>query len=148
MTPKRSQDAGDSVIHRPGSSWSQLDLGRAFDITTLSVIAELDPSGVNGVVEEVLAMFLDSLEPMLVKVERLRAAGAVSAIQFEAHKLRSAAGQIGALRLAEASAAIETHCLTKTAKAVMMDDTLDALLHALVSETIRVQRKLRRLLAR
>ncbi len=83
-------DAAGSVIHRPGSSWSQLDLGEDLDATSLSVIAELDPSGEHGVVEEVPMMFHDSLEPMLTMVEGFRAAASVSDIQFEAHKLQSA----------------------------------------------------------
>jgi HPt (histidine-containing phosphotransfer) domain-containing protein len=150
-TPK-PPDAADSVVHRPGSSWSRFDLGYDLDVSTLSVIAELDPTGAHGVVEDVLRMFQESLDPMLVRLEQLRAAGSTTGIRFEAHKLYSAAGQIGALRLAAACAAITRHGRVTGQSAPdgapgAVDEVLDALLHELVSETIRVHRKLRRLLA-
>ena len=142
-------DAPDSVIHRPGSSWSQFDLGSDFDVSTLGALAGLDPTGENGVIEEVLLLFQESLEPLLVTLEQLRAADSGSGIRFEAHKLSSAAGQIGAVRLARACTAIAKFFQDRgNGSPDTIDGELDVLYHDLVSETIRVHRKLRRLLAR
>jgi hypothetical protein len=43
-----------TVTYRPGSTWSQGDLGEAFDFEAISVIGDLDPSGASGLLEEVL----------------------------------------------------------------------------------------------
>ena len=99
-------------------------------------------------------MFLDSLEPMLVAVERQRAAGSVAGIRFEAHKLKSSASQVGALRLSDACAEIMKRFggdglanVDYKKQSEPLGAELDLLVDNLISETIRVQRKLRRLLA-
>jgi HPt (histidine-containing phosphotransfer) domain-containing protein len=84
---------------------------------------------------------------MLSKFERHRAAGSASGVMFEAHKLKSAAGQLGALRLSAACAAIVKHLESAgQSKPGTFDDALGALADNLVWETIRVQRRLRKLL--
>ncbi|MEO7335366.1 MAG: Hpt domain-containing protein [Caldimonas sp.] len=139
----------DNVIHGPGAAWSRDELGDDFDVSALSVIGELDPTGVNGVLEEVLGMFGESLDPLLSKLDRLRATGSASGVMFEAHKLKSAAGQLGALRLSTACADVlklfDSDAPTEVAGA--LSGELDALLDVMMAETIRVQRKVRRLLA-
>lgn len=154
MTQLPTRGTASAVTHRPGSTWSQVDLGEAFDFEAISVIGDLDPSGADGFLEEVLSMFLDSLEPMLVAVERQRAAGSVAGIRFEAHKLKSSASQVGALRLSEACAEIMKRfgadgpvSADYKKRSEPLGAELDLLVDNLISETIRVQRKLRRLLA-
>jgi HPt (histidine-containing phosphotransfer) domain-containing protein len=143
-----------TLTHRPGSTWSQVELGEVFDFEALSVIGDLDPSGTDGFLEEVLSIFLDSLEPMLLAVERERDAGSAAGIRFEAHKLRSGASQVGAHRLVEACNEImkrlqgDEHvnsAYKKCSEPPVAE--LDLLVDNLISEAIRVQRKLRRLLA-
>lgn len=138
----------DVVVHGPNAVWSKQELGDDFDVTTLSVIGELDPTGANGVLEEVLKLFGDSLEPVLTKLERLRAASAGEGIMFEAHKLKSAAAQLGALRLSAACADVLKHFEADPGalKAAHLAPELERLVDVMMAETIRVQRKLRRLL--
>jgi len=144
-------DSGEeslSVTYRPGSTWSQADLGDDFDVLTLSVIGGTDPDGRAGVVEDVLRQFLDSLEPAMSTIEKLRAARSSSGILAEAQRLNSMAGQIGAQRLADAcfSAMNSFHIGTRTG-AVFANATLNVVVDDLIAEIIRAQRKLRKLLA-
>jgi HPt (histidine-containing phosphotransfer) domain-containing protein len=137
-----------TVTHRPGLTWSQVDLGEDFDVFTLSVIGGLDPDGEARVVEEILGLFLDSLEPALVTIERLRAARSSVGILAEAERLKAAADEIGAQRLSDAcfTAVNSFHIGTRTG-AVFANAALDTVVEDLVTEIIRAQRKLRRLLA-
>ncbi len=94
-----------------------------------------------------MTAFRTSLEPLLEKFERCRKAGSVSGVMFEAHKLRSAAGQMGAKRLEAACVAIGKYDQSGgRAKPDVFDEELGALADYLVWETIRVQRRLRKLL--
>lgn len=143
-----------TLTHRPGATWSQVELGEVFDFEALSVIGDLDPAGTDGFLEEVLSIFLESLEPMLIAVERERDAGSAAGIRFEAHKLKSGASQVGARRLAEACDEImkrlhgDEHVDSAYKKCSEPPAAeLDLLANTLISEAIRVQRKLRRLLA-
>lgn len=74
VTREPASDAVSTIAHGFGSTWSQAELGDAFDIQALSVIGDLDPTGVRGVVKEVLSLFQNSLEPLLAKLEQLRTA--------------------------------------------------------------------------
>jgi HPt (histidine-containing phosphotransfer) domain-containing protein len=140
-------DSSDSVFHRPGASWSQFDLGSDFDVSTLSVVAALDPSGANGVVADVLRMFGESLEPVLQRLERHRARADLAGIRFEAHKLYSAAGQLGALRLARSCSEVMRYFHEDDdATGQETSAELDARLLDLIGEIVRVQRKLAQLL--
>ena len=137
----------DTVIQSLGSTWSQQDLGEAFDVETMSVLSELDPSGVNGVISEVLILFQASLDPALERLEHCRSRGAAADIRFEAHRLKSAAAQLGALRLASACAEIMKHLSADPmAPANSQDTDVELLVDKLVAEIVRVQRQLRRLL--
>ncbi len=136
----------DTVIHSLGSTWSQDDLGDDFELGPLSVIGELDPTGNDGAVNDILKMLLASLDPLLAKVEAHRANGSPEGIRFEAHKLQSASGQIGAMRLSGACAAISRYFSAGGSLAPgPLSGELGGLVDVLVSEAVRVQRRLRRL---
>jgi HPt (histidine-containing phosphotransfer) domain-containing protein len=152
MADKRSpttfRESSNSVRHSLDGAWTQVDLGKAFDVSTLSVIGELDPTGADGVVREVLALFRDSLEPTLAAIEAsTRSPERSRQLIFAAHKLKGASGQIGALRLAAACEAIEKHLATRLTLSADMDGVLRALVDTQIAEIIRVQRRLRILLA-
>jgi hypothetical protein len=137
-----------TVILSGGSSWSQEDLGDAFDVKALSVIGELDPCGTNGVVMEVLTMFYQSTEPILAKVEHLCAANSATGIFAESQMLASAADQIGATRLAASCRSIARHFNGfAPAPSEPVDPELDVLVGNMMAEIVRAQRRLRRLLA-
>lgn len=135
------------MIQSLGSTWSQHDLGEAFDVGTMSVLSELDPSGVNGIISEVLILFQASLDPVLERLEHCRSAGSAADIRFEAHRLKSAAAQLGALRLASACAEIMKNLSAEAVAPTGSRDTeVELLVDKLVAEIVRVQRQLRRLL--
>ncbi len=136
-----------TVRHSLDGAWSQADLGREFDATSLSVIADLDPTGAKGVVREVLELFRDSLEPELSSIEAaLGQQDGAPRILSVSHKMKSAAAQMGALRLAKACEATEKHIACGPARAPDSDATLGHLVEMQMAEIIRVQRKLRALL--
>jgi HPt (histidine-containing phosphotransfer) domain-containing protein len=146
-TPTTFREASTTVRHSLDGAWGQAELGKAFDVTTLSVIGELDPTGANGVVREVLAMFRDSLEPTLSSIETaLGHPEAAKRLLFAAHQLKGASAQIGALRLAAACVAIEKHLASRLAHSAEPDGELRALVDKQIAEIIRVQRRLRALL--
>jgi HPt (histidine-containing phosphotransfer) domain-containing protein len=99
----------DSVYYALGSAWHRSELGSALEIGPVSVIGELDPTGANGVLLEVLCLFAKSLDPLLALLDEHRARGSSVGIKFEAHKLGSAAAQTGALRLAAACMEVTRH---------------------------------------
>ena len=137
----------DSVFHSPGSAWSQEDLGEEFDVARLSVIGELDPTGRDGVLKEVLDLLMSSLDPLLVRLEKHRSAGNSAGIRFEAHKLHSAAAQLGAMRLSRAAKAISAYFDTGgSTRPGLIDAQLEALIDTVTIVTVRVQRRLSRLL--
>jgi len=137
----------DSVFHSPGSAWSQDDLGEEFDVARLSVIGELDPTGRQGVLKEVLDLLKSSLDPLLTNLERHRDAGNPAGIKFEAHKLHSAAAQLGAMRLSRSAKAISTYFESAgPTRPGPIDAQLGVLIDAVTVETVRVQRRLTRLL--
>lgn len=146
-SPTTFGEASTTVRHSLEGAWSQAELGAAFDVTTLSVIGELDPTGANGVVREVLAMFRDSLEPTLASIEAsLGEPEGATRILFAAHQLKGASAQIGALRLAAACEAVEKHLAARPARPADLEGAIRTLIDRQIAEIIRVQRRLRALL--
>jgi len=148
LPPANSRHSAVTVRHSLDGTWGQAELGEALDVSTLSIIGDLDPTGVNGVVREVLAMFLDSLEPALESLERCaRDPRCSKRLQLGAHQLRGAAGQIGALRLASACVAVDTYLDSNRGRTPLVDADLRHLVESEMAEIIRVQRRLRALLS-
>jgi len=136
-----------TVQHSLYGAWGQAELGEALDISTLSVIGDLDPTGPNGVVRDVLTMFLDSLDPVLESIESdISSRCSAQRLRFGVHKLKSAAAQIGAQRLASACESVERHLLSHPERAPHLDPDLRLLVGTEIEEIIRVQRRLRTLL--
>jgi HPt (histidine-containing phosphotransfer) domain-containing protein len=134
-------------VQSRGSTWFQSDLGEELDVEQLSQLSDLDPTGAKGVVNDVLVMLMESLDPTLVRLERHKASGDAVGLRFEAHKLQSASGQLGALRLSEACRAVSAHVAARADAASSRSDlVLDALVDAMSYETVRLERRLRRLL--
>ena len=148
-TDQTGADAGtfsrSSVYYAPDSVWHQSELGSALEVGPLSVIGELDPTGANGVLLEVLSLFVKSLDPLLALLDQHRAEGSAVGIKFEAGKLTSAAQRMGALKLAAACQEITRHFGSGEFR--VAPSKLDPLIDQLVTEVIRVQRKVKQLLA-
>lgn len=138
----------DTVIHTLGATWTQDDLGDELAFGPVSVIGTLDPTGAEGAVNEVMASLLESLEPMLNSFERHRSFGNAAGIRFEAHKHQSATGQLGAMKLSASCRAITAYFSAGgSVKPGPLDPRLEKLVDAMVVETVRLQRRLRMLLA-
>ena len=144
----KSSTPPDTVIHTLGATWTQDDLGEELAIGPVSVIGTLDPTGAEGTVNELMASLLASLEPMLNSFERHRGAGSAAGIGFVAHKHQSAAGQLGAMRLSASCRAITAYFSAGGSVAPgPLEPVLDALVDTVVVENVRLQRRLRMLLA-
>ena len=94
------------VIKRLGSTWSQADLGDAIDLSALSTIADMDSSGTNDLVVDILTTLRRTLTQMLERLEHHRLAGSAAGVRFEAHRIKSSASQLGAFLLADAAEAV------------------------------------------
>ncbi len=137
--------ARDSVFHAPNSLWHQSELGGAFDIGPLCLIGDLDPTGANGVLKEVLGVFGKSLEPLISLLERHRSRGYAIGIKFETWRLTETASQMGAMQLSAACVGVTRHFESDEFRTA--PGKLDALVDSVMTEVVRVQRKVRQLLA-
>lgn len=104
----------------------------------------MDPTGANGVLLEVLCLFGKSLDPFLDLLDEHRERGSAVGIKFEARRLSSSAAQMGALRLVAACDEITRHFESGDFRS--NPSNLDPLVDHVITETIRVQRRLHHLL--
>lgn len=99
------------------------------DPAALARLVELDPSGANRLLQRVLLAFQTSVARLRPQLNTGREQGDRAAIRLVTHTLKSSSASIGALRLSELCAEIET--------AIRLDPTaelgaqLDALDHSL-----------------
>lgn len=106
-SPPQSHCAPTSlVIKRLGSAWSQADLGDAIDLSALAAIADMDSSGTNDLIVDILSTLQRTLGPTLERIACHRVARSAAGVRFEAHRIKSAATQLGAGLLADAASAI------------------------------------------
>jgi HPt (histidine-containing phosphotransfer) domain-containing protein len=78
------------------------------DPQALARLAELDPSGANRLLERVLTAFQASVTRLRPQLAAARATDDRAAIRLVAHTLKSSSASIGALRLSQLCAQIET----------------------------------------
>jgi HPt (histidine-containing phosphotransfer) domain-containing protein len=78
------------------------------DPAALARLAELDPSGANRLLERVLQAFQTSVTRLRPQLSEGRAADDRSAIRLVTHTLKSSSASIGAMRLSQLCAEIET----------------------------------------
>jgi HPt (histidine-containing phosphotransfer) domain-containing protein len=78
------------------------------DQAALARLAELDPSGANRLLERVLQAFQTSVARLRPQLIAGRADGDPAAIRLVTHTLKSSSASIGALRLSQLCAEIET----------------------------------------
>ena len=135
----------DSVFFAPDSQWHQSELDGAFDIGPLSEIGNLDPKGEHGILKEVMGSFGNSLDPLMSMLQRHRDRGRASGIRFECKRLELAAAHMGAVHLAQACAGVSR--FFDAGDFHSRPQALDALVDEVMTEAVRVQRKVRQLLA-
>ncbi len=134
----------DSVFFAPDSQWHQSELDGAFDIGPLSVIGDLDPKGEHGILKEVLSSFGNSLEPLIALLECHRARRNTTGIRFEAGKLGATAAHMGAVNLSAACEGITFFFESNEFRTGPWK--LDNLVDGVLTEAVRVQRKVRQLM--
>lgn len=123
LRPHASAPAGDQLVLRPVDAIEPAD--RGLDPAALARLAELDPNGQSRLIERVLRAFQASVARMRPQAEAARDSGDRNAIRLVAHTLKSSSASIGALRLSQLCAQIETAIRLDT------DDDLSAPLAAL-----------------
>ena len=78
------------------------------DPHALARLADLDPTGKNRLLERVLVAFRTSVARLRPQAEVARASGDSAALRLVVHTLKSSSASIGALRLSQLCARIET----------------------------------------
>jgi HPt (histidine-containing phosphotransfer) domain-containing protein len=78
------------------------------DTAALARLAELDPTGVNKLLERVLQAFQTSVARLRPQADAARLSGDRAALRIVAHTLKSSSASIGAMRLSQLCAQIET----------------------------------------
>jgi HPt (histidine-containing phosphotransfer) domain-containing protein len=101
------------------------------DPAAIARLAELDPTGANRLLERVLQAFLTSLARLRPQLAVGRAEDDRAAIRLVTHTLKSSSASIGAMRVSQLCAEIET--AIRLDPAALLDDRLDALDTALDS---------------
>lgn len=108
-------------------------------------LRELDPGGANQLLERVVAAYLKSLDRLLPDLAQARAGGEqgldLAAIRHVAHTLKSSSASLGALKLSQRCAEIETMARQG------QTEGLDILLDGMHDEVAQVREALKELLA-
>ncbi|MDP9043606.1 MAG: Hpt domain-containing protein [Pseudomonadota bacterium] len=78
------------------------------DAVALARLVELDPTGRNQLLERVLQAFQTSVARLRPQLDAARLVGERAAIRLVAHTLKSSSASIGALRLSQLCAQVET----------------------------------------
>ncbi len=77
------------------------------DETALETIRGLDPDGGNGLLQRIIALYLDSADTLLQSLEQAWPTGELDAIRSASHTLKSSSNQVGAHGLAELCREVE-----------------------------------------
>lgn len=111
------------------------------DAPSLARLRELDPTGVNKLLERVVAAYLKSLERLLPELAQARGATLdLHVVRHVSHTLKSSSASLGALSLAQRCAEIETMARNGHS------DGLESLLDAMLDEVAQVRLALTALL--
>ena len=103
----------------PAGTESVLDAG------ALERLRELDPKGENQLLARVIQAFDASAARLVPQLEQARAAGDLAGIRHVAHTLKSSSASIGAIKLSQLCADIETRIRTEQLQNV--DERVEAL---------------------
>lgn len=105
------------------------DPAPVLDPQALARLSDLDPTGKNHLIERVLSAFQTSAARLRPQAEAARASGDRAALRLVVHTLKSSSASIGAMRLSQLCARIESAIRLETLQAQDADlDTLGAAL--------------------
>lgn len=122
-------DSGNAAAATP-----PLEPAPVLDPQALARLSALDPNGKNHLIERVLIAFQTSVARLRPQAEAARASGDRAALRLVAHTLKSSSASIGAMRLSQLCARIETAIRLETLQD--HDADLDAL-GAALDEVLR-----------
>jgi HPt (histidine-containing phosphotransfer) domain-containing protein len=143
QTPRLQPLAADrnSLPVPAESGASQVRAATVLDAAALAGLRELDPQGVNRLLERVIRAFQNSLDRLMPQLLEAQSKQDVAGMRHVAHTLKSSSASIGALRLSMLCSQLET---TVRSDAV---DGLDAQIDALRTEVDAVRPALEQLLS-
>ena len=100
----------DAMAHEPplGTRSDAATAPAVLDATALMRLQELDPSGANKLLERVFKAFESSVQRLAPQLATAREAGDLAGIRHVAHTLKSSSASIGALRLSQLCAEVES----------------------------------------
>ena len=104
------------------------------DRQALARLSDLDPTGKNRLIERVLLAFRTSVARLRPQAEAARTSGDRAVLRLVVHTLKSSSASIGAMRLSQLCARIETAIRLETDHDADLDAlgaALDEVLHAI-----------------
>jgi CheY-like chemotaxis protein len=120
-------------------AWANV-AGSVLDASALERLRELDPKGENQLLSRVIKAFETSCARLMPQLQDARRAGDHSGVRHVAHTLKSSSASIGAIKLSQLCAEIETKIRTN------QPENLDELIEAMAAEVEIVLQALQRLL--
>jgi len=144
LSPQASaaSDAGGASGHgAPGAPWEPSgDEPAVLDASALARLRELDPTGENHLLARVAKAFESSAARLMPQLQDARRADDVNGVRHVTHTLKSSSASIGAVKLSQLCADIESRIRTEKL------ENLGARLDSLCSEMEIVLQALKRLL--
>jgi HPt (histidine-containing phosphotransfer) domain-containing protein len=130
LRPRAPAESAESGASRrePTAASAPAESAPVLDPSALARLTELDPRGESQLVARVLRAFQTSVARLRPQAEAARLSGDQAVLRLVAHTLKSSSASIGAIRLSQLCARIETTIRTASG------DDLDAQLDALGSE--------------
>ena len=117
------------------------DLAHSLDVLTLNKLRALDPQGTHKLLDRVVVAFLNSLDKLLPELDSAPNQGRnLAAVRHVAHTLKSSSASLGARRLSELCAELESQARGAHT------ESLDKLIDAMHDEATRVRAALGALL--
>lgn len=135
QNPQAQAHAADRIAAPPSANPPTV-----LDPAALAGLRELDPHGLNRLLERVVRAFQSSLDRMVPQLVEAQARGDAAGVRHVAHTLKSSSASIGALRLSTLCAQLEA------AVRAGSTDGLDAQVEALRAEVEAVRPALEQLL--
>lgn len=131
-------EARDEIVVSGGAAAAAaplLEPEPVLDPQALARLSGLDPNGNSHLIERVLVAFQTSVARLRPQAEAARASGDRAALRLVAHTLKSSSASIGAMRLSQLCARIETAIRLETlndhdADLDALGGALDDVLHA------------------
>jgi CheY-like chemotaxis protein/HPt (histidine-containing phosphotransfer) domain-containing protein len=139
LRPQAPAESADWPAHARGErALLAEDAQPMLDAAALARLTELDPSGKNRLLERVLQAFQTSVARLRPQLDAARGTGERAPIRLVAHTLKSSSASIGAMRLSQLCAQIETVIRLEEQDDLApqldaLDDALDGALRAIES---------------